>query len=93
MNFYLYKVRIFDTDPNADTSFWPRIEPYTAIAPDAEEAQREIVDQIFAPDIGTVGMRIRAEDPKDRYTVCFDDPEVVRPVEWDEELGTWDWAD
>ena len=93
MNFYCYHVRIFDTDPNADTNFWPRVLPYTAIAPDPEEAQREIVDQIYDPETGVVGMHLREDDPSDRYTVCFDDPEIVRPVEWNDEIGEWIWAD
>ena len=93
MTFYFYRVRIFDTAPDAKTDFFPRCEPYTAVAADKEEAQRQITDDIFDPETGLCGTRLRETDPADRFRLCFDEPEIERPVEWAEEIGRYIYAD
>lgn len=93
MNFYLYGVRIFDTASDANLEVFPRCETHVAIAENKTEAQRKIVEQLFDPT-ETCGKYSTKEDAADRFHICFDDePQVERPVEWDEELNIWIFAD
>ena len=94
MNLYLYNVTIFDTAPDANLTVFPKIEPHTAIADRAEEAQRQIVEKIYDPELGgTCARYARKDDAADRFHIVFGKPEVERPVEWNEEIGEWIWAD
>jgi len=93
MNFYLYKVTIFDTAPDADLNVFPKIEPWTAIAENENEAQRQIVEQLYTPNLGTCWAHSTKEDAADRFHIVFGEPEEVRPVEWAEEINDWIWAD
>lgn len=92
MNFYVYNVRIFDRSPSPNLDVFPRLEPHTAYAESRDEAQRQIVENLY--DTGVCAVNSNKDDPADRFGIVFDDePSVERPVEWNEARGEWIWAD
>ena len=94
MNFYFYKVTIFDTAPDADLTVFPKVEPHAIIAETETEAQRQIVEHLYdLAENGTCAQYSTCEDAADRFHIVFDEPEQVRPVEWAEEINDWIWAD
>ena len=97
MNFYFYKVTIFDTAPDADLTVFPKVEPFTATAENETEAQRQIVERLYdEAEGGTCARYSTPEDAADRFHIVFDEPEFVREVVWNQELnngqGAWDWV-
>ena len=96
MNFYLYTVTIFDTAPDADLTVFPKIEPWTTIAENENEAQRQIVEQLYTPNLGTCWAHSTEEDAADRFHIVFGEPKEVAEVVWNPDLnegtGAWDWA-
>lgn len=93
MNFYLYKVTIFDTAKDADLSVFPKIEQHVIIAESEMEAQRQIVEKLYdLAENGTCARYSTREDAADRFHIVFGEP-LVRPVEWAEEINNWIWAD
>ena len=93
MDFYLYNVTIFDTAPNADLAVFPKIEPYAVVAENETEAQRKIVEMLFDEEQGGVlAKHSRPDDSATRFNIVFNEPEIC-PVEWDEELQQWVFAD
>ena len=98
MNFYLYNVTIFDTAPDADLTVFPKIEPWTAIAENETEAQRQIVERLFDnAEGGTCARYSTKEDAADRFRIVFGEPKEVAEVVWNPDLnegtGAWDWAE
>ena len=97
MNFYLYNVTIFDTAPDANLTVFPKIEPWTAIAENETEAQRQIVEQLYTPNLGTCWAYSTKEDAADRFHIVFGEPKEVAEVVWNPDLndgtGAWDWAE
>lgn len=95
MNFYLYDVTIFDTAPDADLTVFPKIEPWTAIAENETEAQRQIIEDLYEVSSGTCGRYSKKDDAADRFHIVFDKKDC-REVFWNPDLnegtGAWDWA-
>ena len=91
MNYYLYNVVIFDTSPKADLSVFPRTETHSAIAETKSEAQRKIVEKLFAED-GLCARHSTPEDSPSRFNIVFDDLECEEEVVWDEEQECWVFA-
>ena len=93
MNFFVFKTTIFDTAPDADLRVFPIVETHTAIAESTEEAQRQIVEKLYDPELmGTCAVHERKDDSPARFNIVFDEM-LMRPVEWDEEIEQWIWAD
>ena len=94
MNLYVLNTTIFDTAPNADLEVFPKLAPYSAIAENEAEAQRRIVEDLFDLSKGGLLTKYSTEtDSPTRFNIVFDEPILERPVEWDEELDTWVFAD
>lgn len=97
MNFYLYDVTIFDTASDANLEIFPKIEPWTAIAENEDEAQRQIVEQLYTPNLGTCWAHSTKEDAADRFHIVFGEPKEVAEVVWNPDLkegtGAWDWVE
>ena len=93
MNCYLYNVTIFDTAPDADLTVFPKVEPYAVVAENEMEAQRKIVEMLFDEEQGGVlALHSRQDDSATRFNIVFNDPEIC-PVEWDEDIQEWVFAD
>ena len=93
MNLYVFNATIFDTD-NTKPEVFPRLAPYSAIGENKEEAQRQIVQDMFDEEKGGVLAKYSTDkDSATRFNIVFDEAILERPVEWDEELNTWIFAD
>lgn len=93
MNNYIYNATIFDTAADANLDLFPKIEPYAVVAENETEAQRQIVEMLFDPEQGGVlAKHSRPDDPPTRFNIVFDEP-VINPVEWDDKLGEWVFAE
>lgn len=97
MNFYFYNVTIFDTAPDANLDVFPAVQPFTAIAENETEAQREIVEKLFDEETGGLCARYSTnEDAADRFHIVFDEGDCAE-VFWNPDLkdgtGAWDWAE
>ena len=93
MKQFFYETCIFDTASDADLSVFPKVMPFAVIAENETEAQRQIVDTLFDPREGVLGTRMREDDSADRFHIVFHEPEFTREVDWDPELGVWNYAD
>lgn len=89
MNYYIYNFKVFD---NNKGKLHLKKLFCNAYAESRNEAQRQIVDKMLAPD-GRIGQFITPNDPFDRFRLVFDDePLVEDEVIWNEELNQWEWA-
>lgn len=89
MNYYIYNVKVFD---NKKSMLHLKELFGNTYAESRIEAQRQIVDEILAPN-GRIGQFITPNDPSDRFRLVFDDePLVEDEVIWNEELDQWEWA-
>lgn len=98
MTFFFYNVTIFDTASDANLKVFPKIEPHTVIAENETEAQRQIVENLYDPEIGgTCARYARKDDSADRFHIVFDDPVLQDEVFWNPDLndgtGAWDWVE
>lgn len=94
MNLYVLNTTIFDTSSDANLEVFPKLASYSAIAESEAEAQRRIVEDLF--DIAKGGLLTKYSTETDsptRFNIVFDKAILERPVEWDEELDTWVFAD
>lgn len=93
MKLYVLNLEIFDTD-NTNPEVFPKLETYSAIGENEEEAQRQIVQDLFDEAKGGILAKYSTEeDSATRFNIVFDHAILERPVEWDEELNTWIFAD
>lgn len=92
MNYYLFNIVVFDTAQDANLNVFPRSFIQGAVAETKTEAQRQIVDALY-DDGGICAQYATDEDAADRFRIVFDDLECEQEVVYDNELGTWVFAE